>query len=438
VIAYRQYWETVRERGPGGFWRYLAQVRRKEVWRREIKLGPRGGRVRFTPPQAGTYLLAVEAADAQGRLTRSATYLYAAGSGAAGWRRFDDHRLEITAQSDQLAPGDKARLLIKNPFARAVALVSLERRGVRRVVVRQVSGPAPVLDIPVTADDAPNVFVGVLLVRGRLGRPGPRGLDLGRPQVRLGYVMLKVKDPQAGLRVSVTPERVEMEPGREVKALVRVADAGGEPVSAEATLLAVDERVLSAAGEKTNYDPRLTFNQPMPLEVLTADARTQVVGQRFYAKKGEQAAGGGGPVDALRQKFHPAVFWLAQARTDERGEIRVSFRLPDSLTSYRIVAAAADAGRNFGLGRAVIRARRPLQILSSLPRFATVGDRFAARVLVQNLGKEPGERDAGTMAVLSAAIMNGAHIVRVHNVGLALDTARMIDAVRRGNAETAK
>ena len=50
-----------------------------------------------------------------------------------------------------------------------------------------------------------------------------------------------------------------------------------------------------------------------PLALLNADARTQVVGRRFEGNKGEQSAGGGGLGLSLRQEFHPAVFWLAQA-----------------------------------------------------------------------------------------------------------------------------
>ena len=45
------------------------------------------------------------------------------------------------------------------------------------------------------------------------------------------------------------------------------------------------------------------------------------------------------------------------------------------------------------------------------------------------LGRDPDERDVGTMASVSAAIMNGAHIVRVHNVKMAVETAKVIDEI---------
>jgi len=48
------------------------------------------------------------------------------------------------------------------------------------------------------------------------------------------------------------------------------------------------------------------------------------------------------------------------------------------------------------------------------------------------LDKEPHERDTGTVATVAAGVMNGAHIVRVHNVAKAFETVKMIDAIRRG------
>ena len=391
LTAYRQIWETVRERGPGGFWRYLSKARRTKVWSQNIKLSSAPYSINFPPPQTGTYVIVARAKDAAGRETRSATYLYASGPGQAGWERFEDHRLDILLQSSELMPGQSAKVLIKNPFAKATALITMERQGVRRVLVREVDSPAPVIELPVSAADAPNVFVGVLLIRGRAAQPVGGGLDLGKPQVKIGYATLQVKNPEQGLKVEVSSHRPVLRPGDTVRAEVRVYDNTGAPQQTQVTLLAVDERVLTAAGGRNSYDPRQTFGKERPLAMINADARTQVVGRRFEGKKGDQAAGGGGMGLPLRQEFHPAVFWLAQAETDDQGELKVRFKLPDSLTAYRIVAIAVDKSGDFGMGKTMVKARRPMQMLSALPRFTVQGDRFSARVTVQNLSDAKGE-----------------------------------------------
>ena len=47
------------------------------------------------------------------------------------------------------------------------------------------------------------------------------------------------------------------------------------------------------------------------------------------------------------------------------------------------------------------------------------------------LDREAHERDAGTMAVVAACAMKGAHIIRVHNVKTAAETVKVIDAIGR-------
>lgn len=389
---YHQVWETVRERGPGGFYNYLSKIKRTQVFSTQATVGAGPVKVSFTPKDTGTYVAVAEAKDAAGRATTSGMYFYAAGQRSAGWEQHDDHRLDLVTDDKPLSPGQMARIMIKSPFKEATALVTVERAGVRRVVVRRISGQAPVIEVPVRAGDAPAAYAGVLLIRGRNAGPPDKGPDLGKPQVRFGYVVLKVNNPFAGLKVAVTTDQAKVEPGAKITATAQVTNMAGKPVRCQVTMLAVDERVLSAAGGATNYDPNVTFDKMRPLSVLTADMRTQVLGRRFMGAKGEDAAGGGAPASpALRRKFHPAVYWLAQAETDDQGKLSATFTLPDTLTAYRIVVVAADKNGNFGNGRAKVIASRPVQLLSALPRFAVAGDEFTARVLVQNLSGAPGK-----------------------------------------------
>ncbi len=45
------------------------------------------------------------------------------------------------------------------------------------------------------------------------------------------------------------------------------------------------------------------------------------------------------------------------------------------------------------------------------------------------------DRDNATMSTVTAAVLNGAQIVRVHNVRMAVETVRVADAIRRGSVE---
>jgi hypothetical protein len=390
ITAYRQYWESVREKGEGGYYRYLTRARRTEVWQKDLAMNQSKTQFNFTPPESGTYVLVASAKDSKGFETKTGLYIWASGQGLSAWKRYDDNRLDLVLSTKEAKPGETVKVMLKNPFGKATALLTVERQGVRKTLVKEVAGPGPVLEVPLEKGDAPGVYLSVLLVRGRVGEPKPNGADLGKPQVRIGCAELKVNQTARELEVQVRATEKNMRPGQKAEVFVDVT-LDNTPHQSQVTLLAVDERVLVAAGKQTPYDPRPTFDKMQPLSVLTADLRTAVVSRVLGMQKGESAAGGGGMGSMLRKRFTPTVFWLAQADTGPSGGIVARFPLPDSLTSYRIVAVVCDKEGRFGLGQEKITASQPLQLLSALPRFARLGDRFQARVLVQNLSDAKGK-----------------------------------------------
>ena len=114
-------------------------------------------------------------------------------------------------------PGDTARIMIQSPWEQATALVTTEREGIRTHRQFALTSTQQSIDVPITEADIPNVFVSVLLVKGRTqARSGrtPRHRseddpsDPGKPSFRLGYVQLTVEDAtQAADRRGRRPTR---------------------------------------------------------------------------------------------------------------------------------------------------------------------------------------------------------------------------------------
>ncbi len=390
------------------------------VFDKSVSLGAaEGGKAAFTPAKGGVYRIRAEIADAKGRKNLSELFLYVTGPGLT-WDRTDARTLELMPDEKAYAPGATARIVVKNPLAdegeKTQALVTTERGGVREARVMELTGPAPVIEVPLAEKDVPYVYVSVVLIRGRTAPPpdGERsfGPDSGAPQVRVGVARLDVTGPPAFLTATVATDAPKYRPGGKVTATVTVRDAAGKGRKAQVTLLAVDNRVLRAAGEQNNYYPGHSFQPLYSHGVSTLDIRSLLVNlgaqdlkvlneqtrrSALYAPSpmgmaaAEAAQGGTDGEPPLRENFRPDAFWLAQAETDESGALQAEFTLPDSLTSYRIVAIAADAGKEFALAQTDITATKPLQLLSALPRFAVAGDTLFARILVQNLSEDAGE-----------------------------------------------
>jgi len=81
-----------------------------------------------------------------------------------------------------------------------------------------------------------------------------------------------------------------------------------------------------------------------------------------------------------------------------------------------------------------------LQIIRQLPSFLSLGRPLLIGTsnkafIGEILGKKVNERMTGTMATVAIAAMHGAHVVRVHNVKEAVETVRMVDAIKRGSVK---
>jgi len=78
-----------------------------------------------------------------------------------------------------------------------------------------------------------------------------------------------------------------------------------------------------------------------------------------------------------------------------------------------------------------------LEILKELNRFQSIGRPLllgtSRKAFIGHiLDKHTHERDNGTMATIAAGIMNGAQMVRVHNVKMTREVVKIVDAVKRG------
>ena len=107
------------------------------------------------------------------------------------------------------------------------------------------------------------------------------------------------------------------------------------------------------------------------LQVLTEDTRQKIISRRVVTPKGDTDGGGGG-ADAGRQlacgqDFRVLAFWIGSVTTDARGHATVDVKLPESLTTYRIMAVAGDRSSRFGSADTEIRINKPRHAEGDVP-----------------------------------------------------------------------
>jgi dihydropteroate synthase len=94
-----------------------------------------------------------------------------------------------------------------------------------------------------------------------------------------------------------------------------------------------------------------------------------------------------------------------------------------------VVDPGIGFGKTFDHNLQIIRGLGAFNVLERPILLGASNKAFIGHILL----KEPHERDTGTMAAVAAGVLNGAHIVRVHNVRKTLETVKMIDAIKRGS-----
>ena len=124
--------------------------------------------------------------------------------------------------------------------------------------------------------------------------------------------------------------------------------------------------------------------QEKSLQVMNSDSRQRIVSRRVLTPKGADAGGGGGAASSVRQDFRPLAFWLGSVITNADGTATTDITLPESLTTYRIMAVAGDAASRFGSGSAEIKVSKPVTLLGTYPRFLRPGDQASFGAVVTN------------------------------------------------------
>jgi uncharacterized protein YfaS (alpha-2-macroglobulin family) len=377
VSLVRVQWNSVRKAEGHGFYNW--ETERKEIpagnWTVTTTAQP--APLHIPIENGGFYNLIATAKDSEGRSTTTRTSFYAIGAGYTAWERYDHNRIDLEPEKKTLRPGETARIMIKSPWEHATALLTTEREGVRTWRPFELTSTQTTVTLPITEKDIPNVFVSVLLVKGRTKEGIEDESDPGKPAFRLGYTELTVEDATKRLKVDVKANKDEYRPATKAHIEVNVKDAAGKPSQSEVTLWAVDYGVLSLTSYQTP-DVLQSIYLRKALQVVNDDSREKIVSRRVLTPKGADEGGGGGR-DAgpgmIRKDFRVLAFWLGSVITDGKGRAKTDVTLPESLTTYRIMAVAGDKASRFGWGQNEIRINKPVLLKPTWPRFLALGDK---------------------------------------------------------------
>lgn len=87
----------------------------------------------------------------------------------------------------------------------------------------------------------------------------------------------------------------------------------------------------------------------------------------------------------VRSNFAETAFFYPQLRTNKKGEVRIEFTLPESLTTWRFMGLAHTREMDYGDLSASVTASKDFMLQPNLPRFVRMGDEVTLTASLMNL-----------------------------------------------------
>ncbi|HKP46933.1 MAG TPA: alpha-2-macroglobulin family protein, partial [Pyrinomonadaceae bacterium] len=294
----------------------------------------------------------------------------------------DYNSIKLVPDQKSYKPGDIAHVLAILPTDNAHLLVSTELNTVMSLQHVNSAGRSVMLDIPIQASYAPNVFLNVSYVKNG---------DMYTSDQRL---VVPARDKI--LNLEILSNKKEYKPREAASYTILARNADGAPVSgAEVSLGVVDEAIYSVAPDfagniKTEFYG-MRYNS-VETHLSIAYSFTGYAGDRSvdlarnkptyqladFKNEGEMVE------PTIRKNFKDTAFWQPDVITGADGKATVKVTLPDNLTTWRATARAITVDTKVGVTKYKVVARKDVIMRLETPRFVTQGDTVTLSGIVHN------------------------------------------------------
>lgn len=380
------------------------QVEYKTVGKVEVTSGNSPQSVSFTPPESGSYRIQANFSDAKDDLSATDLQIWATGENPVAWGEGEKDKLEVKLDKKEFKVGETATALIQSPYNEGELYFAVVKDKPIYQQITKVKGGAPQIKFKVTPEMLPNAAVEAVLVRQGVSLnklESGKGAETPPILGKVGFAPFKVNLSDKYLKLQVTLGKGGetlplLEPGASETVQLELKDNQGNPTKGQFTVMVVNEAVLQLSGYRPP-DLVNTVYAEQSISTRFSDNRQNVVVQNAVAKPKGWGYGGGFSAGAantrIRRDFQ-ALAYYNNVVTDADGKAQITFKLPDNLTTWRVMAVATDGNLRFGNGETTFITTKPLLTNPILPQFARPGDRILSGLSITN-----NTNSSGTLAI---------------------------------------
>lgn len=348
------------------------------------------GKLSLELKEAGWRTLSISGRDTSGNWTTTEYGFYVTGGSSSWHDRYNSHSINLTPDKSVYNPGDKAQILMESPLPAGDYLITVEREGIFTEEIKHFDSPANVIEVPVSINYTPVVYVAVSSYSCRNGQPTHQygEPDLDKPAGYFGVTPIMVNPKAKSFNVKIESDKKVYRPG-EKATLTLTATKGGKPVEgAELTVMAVDRGVLDLINYHVPNPIDFFYDKNnFRLHVMGGDSRDMLMDPVTYSVKnllGGDATAESDEKEDERKDFRPTALFEPVIVTDKKGRAVCEFTMPDNLTAYRITAFGVK-GETFSLKEDEVKVQNPINVQQVQPRRLRERDTAECGVLITNL-----------------------------------------------------
>ncbi|HWR32451.1 MAG TPA: MG2 domain-containing protein, partial [Chitinophagaceae bacterium] len=369
VEVIKHEYRTVLTRS-GSYFRYESQKEDKLMIEQQITVGSNTVYT-YVPRSPGDYEVKVYHPGANNYVSRS-FYSYGGwGGNNTSFEVNNEGNINIDIDKKSYTTGESVQAHFTTPFSGRM-LVTMETDHVISHQYVEVSNRDATVDLKLTSDAVPNVYITATLIK-------PHEVSDIPLTVAHGFKNVTVEEKSRKIPVEVVAAKTVRSKTHQK---VTVKAAAGSFV----TLSAVDNGVLQISDFKTP-DPYDYFYQKKALQVSAFDLYPLL----FAEVRARLSSTGGDGEMSMEKRMNPmpakrikvVSYWGGIKKANSSGEATFEFDIPQFSGELRLMAVSYK-GQSFGAADNTMTVADPIVVSTALPRFLSPGDTVYVPVTLTN------------------------------------------------------
>lgn len=241
-------------------------------------------------------------------------------------------KIIVKQDKESYSIGDIARLTLMLPRPQGDLFISHNTKTFKKIYLENISGTFHKIEIPITEELLPGFYLYTSLFQDDAFIENSH--------------FIKVTGKR--LNVEITINKPTARPGEEIELILKTRDDRGNPISAEAFIVVIDKAIYTLKADLIAdiYD----IFYPRPEDYLqTTESYITILPQSFWGDNPFTPKKDLSPSD-IREVFVDTAYWNPLVTTNQKGEARIKFKLPNNLTSWVVVARFITPDTQVGQG----------------------------------------------------------------------------------------